>query len=753
MKSSLNFSDFLSTVHPSGHFELVGISQDGGCFAVACSRTTAAEAFDRLQAAVPDAKGFYFGLNPAKTQSRLAPTRRWVRDVDIENRTLLMVDIDNEGKTPEERGPLRERSLELARRIVDDLTNKYNFPEPIIISSGNGAQIFYRIAEPTECPTVHRCLVALAAEYNTDGLEVDTKTSNPSRIGRLPETWNRKYPGEHRMAKVVSAPEPDPMDGKISLVAVPHDALEALAAKAPADNAAPDWNGLKQIPGLELDTDENREQFREWLKHRAGGIEGKQGRTNLLETARFGGDFGLTADIVLEELTTAEDDNGETYNDRCDPPWELEEMATVIRSSYKGRKEPLGCKTSAGEEYRREQNVGMFDDGKVEPVSTNKEAGETPKPDLSKFYQHFKAFDEFEGVPAPPEEWIVPGLLTADADLILWAGAGGSGKTTLTTQLSQTLVQGGFFPLENGNTPGVLVETTIGGKPTKIAYISTEESQTKQHRRYEHQSKALPTRERNRRYLMNIYNAGIELFRMNGGANGKVVGGADWEVFKTGLIQEGINILFIDNLSNIFPGNENERDVVSSFCNVLYELNDAGIKIILLAHTNKAGAISGSSGWLNQVRQAWLTTSKGVGENRRFKTEITKDNGGVPREAFYSVFDRETWCHKAITREEYDAVQTPCRDDGRMEEATEAIIQTLKDAKDRFSRGEADSDAVSWGLLRRLKDDEGEAFGVDVLKAVVENLTFDSAIEETTVRTKNTKKGNYGNQIKAYRLA
>ena len=595
-------SNFLSKIHETGSFEIVAFKPDKSCLSVVCSKITAGEAFRNLYDAAPDATGFYCSVNPTSRPKCLRPARARSNAAEVPRRNHLLVDIDGckSGKTPEDRERLRRESIELAKRISGDLTSE-GWTEPVIVHSGNGAQMWYRIDEPAESDLVSRTLKALAAKYDTGELHIDTAVADAGRIARLPGTWNRKtdYPNkEHRMAKVVSAPEPDPMDGEVSLVALPHDALETLAARVPADNAAPDWNGLKQIPGLELDTDENREQFREWLKHRAGGIVGKQGRTNLLETARFGGDFGLTADIVLEELTTAEDDNGETYNDRCDPPWELDEMATLIRSSYDGRKEPLGCKTSAGEEYRRNQNVEMFDDGKVEPVSTNKEAaegGEKPESLLERFRKRLHPGEYYINLPNTELEYWIEGRLPAENYLVDLYGAPGCGKSILAYQMCICILNGKeLFGMKT-------FPVTKSGKEFKPLIISCEESEAAISRRLRKQRNIICGGTGKMPDVLDLL--GEETAFYISGSSGK---GAKTDAFNavTRIIKEGgYNFVVVDNRGEVYQADENNRAEVSSFCGAIKEFcKNTAVQTLMLSHSNRQGNTSGSSAWAGSGR-------------------------------------------------------------------------------------------------------------------------------------------------------
>lgn len=63
------------------------------------------------------------------------------------------------------------------------------------------------------------------------------------------------------------------------------------------------------------------------------------------------------------------------------------------------------------------------------------------------------------------------------------------------------------------------------------------------------------------------------------------------------------NIVVLDNLAHLFGGNENIRSHAAGFCSLLEGLAaETGAAIIIIAHYNKDGKVSGSSGWLNHVR-------------------------------------------------------------------------------------------------------------------------------------------------------
>lgn len=676
-------SNFLSKIHETGSFEIVAFKPDKSCLAVVCSKMTAGEAFRNLYDAAPDATGFYCSVNPTNRPKYLSPMRARSNAADIPRRNHLLVDIDGckSGKTPEDRERLRRESIELAKRISSDLTSE-GWTEPVIVHSGNGAQMWYRIDEPAESDLVSRTLKALAAKYDTGELHIDTAVADAGRIARLPGTWNRKadYPSsEHRMAKVVSAPEPDPMDGDVSLVAVPHDALVTLAARVPADNAAPDWNGLKQIPGLELDTDDNREQFRNWLNKQPGGIEGKGGRTHLLTVARFGGDFGLTADIVLEELTTAENGDGKTYNDRCDPPWELDEMATLIRSSYNGRKEPLGCKTSAGEEYRRKQDVELFDDGKVAAVSTIKEAAEGgEKPESLR--KHLHTGDYYLTLKnVDPVYWVDQRIATRDF-IIDINGLPGCGKSTLVYQWAICVLNGVDF-LGRKTFP-----VAENGRVFKPLIISCEEDDSVIGERIQRQVNKLCGGDGAVPAVLDLQSIDASFYRP---ASKRIEFTELFDAVEKVIRDDGYNFVFIDNRGEIYHANENLREEVAPFRRRFRNFyRETGCQWAFLSHNNKENKTSGSTAWEGSARiQIQMEKAE---RHEIFTIRETKRNGGTPQFWGKFAFDPEGFILVPAGAAEVDEAFTI---EDKLEKIVEIVRQTEPEGitrKDLYAKIKAD---------------------------------------------------------------
>ncbi len=183
-----------------------------------------------------DAGGVYFTPNPvhpdllARSANRFQAAKRnaATTDADILCRCWLLIDCD-----PVRRSGISaseaEHDAALYKAIeVSEKLKSHNWPKPLMLDSGNGAQLMYRIDLPAnDGGLVKACLKALAP-MGDDKVSIDQTVFNPARIWRLPGTMNRKgdETGDrvYRMAKIISAPD--------SPEIVPVEKLQALAGTA-----------------------------------------------------------------------------------------------------------------------------------------------------------------------------------------------------------------------------------------------------------------------------------------------------------------------------------------------------------------------------------------------------------------------------------------------------------------------------------------------------------------------------------------
>ena len=165
------------------------------------------------------ARGVYFTPNPvnpallARAANRIKPAAKneSTSDGDILCRRWFLIDCDP-SRPAKISASNTEHKFALAKtvEIRDKLTTE-GFPDPVMLDSGNGAQLMYRIEESTDDNgLIQSCLKSLSS-HSDDKVKIDLTVHNPARIWRLPGTWNCK--GDevddriYRQAKIISSPE------------------------------------------------------------------------------------------------------------------------------------------------------------------------------------------------------------------------------------------------------------------------------------------------------------------------------------------------------------------------------------------------------------------------------------------------------------------------------------------------------------------------------------------------------------------
>lgn len=206
--------------------------------------------FDKAAAAILslDAEkppGVYLTLNScnpallARSPNKLqVKPKLTTSDQDIDRRRWLFIDID-----PHRPAGICATSEEkaTAELLAGDIAEKlrgFGFPWPMVMDSGNGQYLLYRVDLPNDTDTTatvktfYSGLNAIAGRIDTSGpyADIDSSVYNAARIARVPATWNRKGADTpdrpHRQAVLTDPGEP--------LEIVPIAAIEAVAALAPS---------------------------------------------------------------------------------------------------------------------------------------------------------------------------------------------------------------------------------------------------------------------------------------------------------------------------------------------------------------------------------------------------------------------------------------------------------------------------------------------------------------------------------------
>lgn len=184
------------------------------------------------------APGVYWPINPVKTEVARARNRvtflpQATSDADILRRVWLPIDIDPERPTGTSSTEAEHAAaLEAAAKIELTLMAEHGWPQGVLVDSGNGAHVYFRIDLPNDkdaTALVNSVLHALAGRFNNEAIKVDTIVGNAARIMRVPGTWARKGEGTHerphRQSRLLRVPD--------TIAIVPAEALQLVAETAP----------------------------------------------------------------------------------------------------------------------------------------------------------------------------------------------------------------------------------------------------------------------------------------------------------------------------------------------------------------------------------------------------------------------------------------------------------------------------------------------------------------------------------------
>ncbi len=199
----------------------------------------------RSVAELSDGAGVYWTLNPLRPGM---PVDKAARVADVVRRRWLLLDIDRR-KTKENKKLSATRTEKDAAKalalLCADFLAGIGWPAPVLIDSGNGWHLLYRIDLPADAVSQERLrllLRALAARLDTVEADIDQAVHDAVRISKLPGTWARK--GQNlpdrpwRMAHLVRVPEPLEVVSD-ELLKRAMDVLAPLSTERPAPAPAP----------------------------------------------------------------------------------------------------------------------------------------------------------------------------------------------------------------------------------------------------------------------------------------------------------------------------------------------------------------------------------------------------------------------------------------------------------------------------------------------------------------------------------
>lgn len=209
-------------------------------------------------------------------------------------------------------------------------------------------------------------------------------------------------------------------------------------------------------------------------------------------------------------------------------------------------------------------------------------------------------WDELEEHPAPPPSFAIEGWLPLAKTTLLSAN-GGIGKSNLSLQLAVSLATGTPF----------LQDMQISHK--RVLVISAEDDQAVVHHRVKNICAAFDISTSSLTGQLFVYDMTQQdcLMWRDGHPTSRMQWLADTAV------RHRAEIIIIDNASDVYGDNENDRAQVRGFIRCLNTIGGAtGAAVLLLAHVDKASVrlgaggdsqttFSGSTAWNNSVRSRW----------------------------------------------------------------------------------------------------------------------------------------------------
>lgn len=408
-------------------------------------RTCRGDDLDAIAAAArelaPGNRGVYWTICPcapnlaAPMASKYALRRRW-----------LLFDMDpRREKDANSTDAEHEAAREVAYAILEDLGDA-GWPLPVIIDSGNGWHLLFRIDLPSEADThllLREVIRRVAERFDNAAVEIDRKVHDARRISKLPGTLTRKGPGTperpHRWARLIRVPDP--------LEVVSREQLQALAqmTETPTPGSPPVAVpfGVLKAEGKE-GKDRKRAYALSVLEREEAKVVlapvGKRNNTLYVAAAAMGNMVG--AGVILRQLAESKLHYAATRNGLGD-----DEARKTIKSGLdKGESEPRDLR---------------FMDEPVNGQAENAKSSEKEPPEQSRKSLKIYQMSEIMKMTFAPPKWAVPGILSEGLSIL--AGKPKLGKSFLALNLALTITAGGKALGD--------IETVIGD----VLYLSLED--------------------------------------------------------------------------------------------------------------------------------------------------------------------------------------------------------------------------------------------------------------------------------------
>jgi RecA-family ATPase len=250
--------------------------------------------------------------------------------------------------------------------------------------------------------------------------------------------------------------------------------------------------------------------------------------------------------------------------------------------------------------------------------------GDTPAPAFRRIINPA----EWEGLPVPEREWIVPERIPHKTVTLL-SGDGSAGKSLLTMQLGAARA---------------LARDWIGlmPEPGRTLILSAEDDRDEMHRRLDDVRKLHGVRMTDFADMRLIDLVGEDCI-LGALMKGQILPTPMYHALDAYMGDFKPSLVALDVLADMFSGDENDRPQARQFIGLLKKLaREHDCAFLLLAHPSLTGinsgtGTSGSTGWSNSVRsRLYFQTAKasdGSAPNKNLRTlEVMKSNYGAAGE-------------------------------------------------------------------------------------------------------------------------
>jgi hypothetical protein len=337
--------------------------------------------------------------------------------------------------------------------------------------------------------------------------------------------------------------------------------------------AIPDWfvdlanvriqkDPLRNTPVIDLDQENNIASASSYLLNDAPiAIAHQSGNSTAYKVACAVRDHGISEDMNLHLMLSL-------WNERCQPEWQQSELSGIVANANRYSQEAAGSKSPEAD---------------FEPVTelpdlpgTINKAEEQPKIDFAKGLLSSR---EFAKVKFPRRKLFLDPIVWKASILFLYAKAG-IGKTFFVLSMVRAIATGTRFG------PWWVVNKA------KVMYFDAEMTGNDMQSRENQLGGPV-----DRLYIYSdAYAATVGLPKANILDKGWRKGMEEL------LIENGIEVLVLDNLSSLSPaGDENAKSDFDPVNQWLIRLKHKGITVIAIHHAGKSGDQRGTSGKLDNV--------------------------------------------------------------------------------------------------------------------------------------------------------